>query len=403
MSRYTPDSSDFLCSDDSNASDLFPSSPTSHRFTSPPPPECQDVPGDNDLIWMASKRRTLPLELIEYIIKLFHRRYRSFRALRPLSETNSQFRTIALRTYMTSLSIQSAKQLTSLLKVHMSMPSRTEGGPTQKIRSTQIFITPLMNSPMTHLTSLTLTHLWYIDVLLLSMVSGAFPGLRSLHLSCSEHLDLSCCWGCFEESSSAVVHSPIPNHFRTVASLTSAFGKALKPLTKLIDLHLGIFLSDEEILEDHIDHYDSPRVYSRALRTTFGQNRNPGHTGAILSQSESLDPLHLEHVSYREDEEDQETVANIVFDEVPPFPHGPELCPICSIVVSSPDVRTRELEASLALALKLKSLRTIGWSSFFAWKLGPEDERRIGDWQRTTKTYILRSGGRVRVRRRPWG
>ena len=206
---------------------------------------------------------------------------------------------------------------------------------------------------------------------------------------------MSCCWACFEDSSSAVVHSPVPNHFPTVASLTvrssaryplivetllqSEFTKALKPLTKLTHLHLGIFLSDEDMLENHIDHYDSPGAYSRVLRTALTQNRNLAHTGTTLSQSESPSNVHLEHVSYREDEDDPDdskTAAITTFDEVPPFPHGPELCPICSITVSAPDVRTRELEASLVLAQKLKSLKTISWSSFFAWKLPSEDGKK---------------------------
>lgn len=158
------------------------------------------------------------------------------------------------------------------------------------------------------------------------------------------------------------------------------------------------------MLEDHIEHYDSPKAYSRVLRSTFGRNRM-AHTGTVLSQSESPSTACIGHVSYTEDEEDEDgltAAASMTFDEVPPFPHGPEMCPICSIMVSVPDVRTRELEASLALAQKLKSLRTISWSSFFAWKHPSEDGRRIGDWQRVTKTYVLRSGGRVRVRRRPW-
>lgn len=309
--------------------------------------------------------------------------------------------------------------MTGLRVLHISFAAEVRS--TQKTRSIQIFSVPLANSPMTHLTLLTLTELWRIDVLLLGTVSAAFPGLTSLHLSCSEHLDVSCCWTCLEDSSSAVVHSPIPNHFPTVAALTvcfsarcslsiktlfqNAFAKALKPLTKLTDLHLGIFLSDEEMLENHIDHYDSPGAYSRALRTTFGQKHTPTHVETVISQSESPRTPQLEDVSYMEDEQyphDSKAVENITFDEVPPFPHGPELCPICSIMVSGPEVRTRELEASLALARKLKSLRTIGWSSFFTWQPPSEDERRIGDWQRMTKTYVLRSGGRVRVRRRPW-
>jgi hypothetical protein len=120
MSQHIVDSSDLLCSDDSNAFDFFPSSPTSHRFTSPPLAEPV-----HDIILMPPKRHTLPLELIEYIIQLFHQRYRSFRTLRALSEANSRFRMIALRRYMTALNIQSTRQLTSLSKMHMSMLSRS--------------------------------------------------------------------------------------------------------------------------------------------------------------------------------------------------------------------------------------------------------------------------------------
>jgi hypothetical protein len=109
----------------------------------------------------------------------------------------------------------------SLRALHISFAAEVKS--TQKIRSMHIFVIPLTNSPMLHLTSLTLTELWHIDALLLSTVSGAFPGLMSLHLSCSEHLDVSCCWACFEDSSSTVVHSPIPNYFPTVASLAVRF------------------------------------------------------------------------------------------------------------------------------------------------------------------------------------
>lgn len=123
MSEREVDSSNLLCSDDSSLFDFFPSSPSSHRFTSPPLAECRDVPVD-DLSLRVPKRRTLPLELTEYIIELFHRRYRSFSALRALSEASSQFRVITLRRYMTSLNIHSAKQLTSLSKMHTSMLSR---------------------------------------------------------------------------------------------------------------------------------------------------------------------------------------------------------------------------------------------------------------------------------------
>ncbi|KAF9219744.1 hypothetical protein BS17DRAFT_760427 [Gyrodon lividus] len=423
------DSSCSLDSDESNASDhfYFTSSPSSHgtfthRFTSPGQEEYHDACSDELEASVLSRKRSLPIELIEYIFELFFRRYPSFRSIQPFSKANSQFRTVALRRYMISLRIDSARQLVSLEKMHVSMLSRSEaresvgfdwinlhisfaadGRSTQKNRLSHIFNTPLMNVPMTHLTTLTFTGLWRIDTALLGIISTAFPELTTLRLSCSEHLDVSCCWACFEESSSAVIHSPIPNHFSTASKLTTDFSKALKPLSKLTDLHLGIFLSDEEMLENHLEHYDSPRAYERTLRTTIGRNHSVTHTGTTLSQSESPSIGHIENVSYMEDEEDPDrATASIPFDDLPPFPHGPDLCPICSILVSAPEVRTRELEASLSLARKLKSLKTISWSSFFAWKQPSPDKENIGDWRRTTNTYVLRADGRVRVRRRPW-
>ncbi|KIK93697.1 hypothetical protein PAXRUDRAFT_46115, partial [Paxillus rubicundulus Ve08.2h10] len=295
------------------------------------------------------KKRNLPLELVEYIFELFFQRHSSFRSIAPFSNANSQFRNVALRRYMTSLRIDSARQLVSLERIHVSMLSRSEpcgsvgfdwtksltgksgtlasapwkpnllgslrilhvsfaadGRSTQKQRLKQIFSIPLMNSPMSHLTALALTNLWRIDIALLGIVSMAFPALGSLHLSCSEHLDVSCCWACFEESSSAVIHSPIPNHFPTVSKLATDFAKALKPLTNLTDLHLGIFLSDEEMLENHLEHYDSPRAYERTLRTSIGLDHAVTHAGIVLSQSESTSIGHAENVSYTEDEEDIE-------------------------------------------------------------------------------------------------
>jgi hypothetical protein len=158
------------------------------------------------------------------------------------------------------------------------------------------------------------------------------------------------------------------------------------------------------MLENHLEHYDSPRAYERTLRTSIGWDHAVAHTGIVLSQSESTSMGHAENVSYTEDEEDIEVAATnmVPFDELPPFPHGPDLCPICSILVSAPEVKTRELEASLSLARKLRSLRTIGWSSFFTCKHPFPDKTKTGDWRRATKTYVLRADGRVRVRRRPW-
>lgn len=70
-----------------------------------------------------------------------------------------------------------------------------------------------------HLTSLTLTSLPRIDTSLLLLLVRTFPRLTSLSISCTERLDLSCCWGCFEDSAGCTVHSPIPDMFADIAGL----------------------------------------------------------------------------------------------------------------------------------------------------------------------------------------
>lgn len=65
------------------------------------------------------------------------------------------------------------------------------------------------------LESLTLTSLSRIDVPLLKIIATRFPHLYTLSLSCTERLDLDCCWGCLADSASSIVHSPIPDMFAT--------------------------------------------------------------------------------------------------------------------------------------------------------------------------------------------
>ena len=85
-----------------------------------------------------------------------------------------------------------------------------------------------------------------------------------------------------------------------------AFGEALKPLRKLEDLFLGIYLSDEEVLYQHIAH------------------------------------------------------ANHA-DEA----HGPDECPLCTCFHAE-YVREVELLAGAELARYLPSLEIVSWSTWFA-------------------------------------
>lgn len=66
---------------------------------------------------------------------------------------------------------------------------------------------------------LKLTFLPRVDTTLLSLVAAHFPSLTTLDLSSVERLDEQCCWLCFQESSSCIVHSPIPDMFPSVDHL----------------------------------------------------------------------------------------------------------------------------------------------------------------------------------------
>ncbi|KAF9460534.1 hypothetical protein BDZ94DRAFT_1283902 [Collybia nuda] len=213
------------------------------------------------------------------------------------------------------------------------------------------------------LTSLTLSNLPRIDVVLLKLIARSFPRLMDLYLSCTERLEFSCCWSCFEDSLGCTIHSPIPDDYFEVSDLASAFACALKPLTCLTHLHLGIFLSDDQLLYAHIAH-------------SLGDEENMG----LVDNSGQLE-----------------------------------------------DVRTRELKASIVIAQKLKAIKSIGWSSFFTGMPGPskpagdvvgepvpkndassgdcgDNETENSEITKDMKTtiWVLRTNGRVRVRRTPW-
>ncbi|KAG2138757.1 hypothetical protein BD769DRAFT_1651087 [Suillus cothurnatus] len=388
--------------DEDDLDSLIPSSPSAytHTFTSPAPEQRESQPknilaADQETITHVKKTQ-LPIEVIDYIASFLFESCPSgcFFHIHSFSLVCSQFRRVALRHYFSSIRVASAKQLAAYTNFHFSLVSRNAPcdsvgfdyvKQSQTTRLKRIFsplVIPLTPRFPPQLTSLTMTQLWRIDVPLLKTVASAFPSVKILHLSCSEQLDVSCCWPCFEESSTAVVHSPIPNYFNDITKLTDNFADSLKPLTQLTDLHLGIFLSDEEMVEKHIEHCDTPLAFDHTLRTAFSPKAASPPTRNILSQLEIETTTGF--ISYSVDQDDKK-----------------ELCRTCKLIGSSSKVRIRELEASLALARKIKTLRTVGWSSFFTSQVF-EPDNKVGDWRRRTTAYILRANGRVRVRRRPW-
>ncbi|OAX38879.1 hypothetical protein K503DRAFT_740478 [Rhizopogon vinicolor AM-OR11-026] len=398
-----------------------------HTFTSPAPEQHAEsqpkqLPPSTDQREIThTKVPQLPIEVVDYIASFLFDSCPSasgcFFHIHSFSLVCSQFRHIALRHYFSSIRVVSARQLASYTDIHFSLTSRntsrhshlmitfsSDGRKSQATRLQRIFSPPAIHLSSwfpSCLTSLTLTKLWRIDVPLLKTLASAFASVKILHLSCSEQLDVSCCWPCFEESSTAVVHSPIPNYFSDITKLTDHFADALKSLTQLADLHLGIFLSDEEMVERHLEHYDTPLAFDQTLRTAFSPKRASLFTETVLSQLETESITGP--ISYSVDQDDEKEESHCgACTEVLPFPHGPELCSTCKLVGSAPKVRTRELEASLELARKIKTLETVGWSSFFTYQVYEPDNDKVGDWRRKTTVYILRANGKVRVRRRPW-
>ncbi|KAF7309794.1 Deacetylase sirtuin-type domain-containing protein [Mycena indigotica] len=204
--------------------------------------------------------------------------------------------------------------------VQLSIDFATEGLATQK------FAMHLVADAPPTLNILILTSLPSVNIPLLRLVASRFPYLTRLHLSTTERLDCHC-WNCYEESLGCTMHSPIPSMFSDAQHLSIVFARILQPLKLLTFLHLGIFLSDETLIDEHIRHAEQP------------------NTAAF----------------------------------------GPEQCVICDNVAEQ--VRLRELTAALDFAQHLKSLRTIGFSSFF--------DRAIPDVNNTI-VYILREGGRLR-------
>ncbi|KAI6010912.1 hypothetical protein F5J12DRAFT_781878 [Pisolithus orientalis] len=391
------------------------------------------------------QRKTLPLELVEQIFDLFFLEAKTFEDIRPFSMASTQFRTIVLRRYMSTLRICSKKQLISHTLMHYSVTFRSSphvyagfdwvkhlfvvpealttsrwkpdlfwdlrslhisladsGSRTQGSILNRISGKPTFATVASRLSSLTITSLWRIGVDLLSMVARIFPALTDLHLSSSENLDTSCCWLCYEESSAAVTHSPIPGHYANVRTLSTAFAEALSPLTKLVHLHLGIFLSDEDMVDAHIDHYDSPREYEHAL-LVYAAEKRPDEPVTTLKSSPRDRMGSLKRVSHTEQTgriwrtswTTGVTERSFLFHMVQAIARSvPFSCQLSQ-------VRARELEASLAIARKLRSVKTISWSSFFPSKLCTTAHASAGDGK-TTTTYVLRANGRVRVRRRPW-
>ena len=127
-------------------------------------------------------------------------------------------------------------------------------------------------------------------------------------------------------------------------SIQRAFGKALAPLHKLSFLHLGVYLSSNQLFENHLDH--------------AGDFNFPPNIMTAL-------------------------------------PFGPDCCVACNPLGGEP--RRLELVAAAVLAEHLPALERVTWSTWFA-------ENEYGDNQRekSTTVWTLAGDEGIAARRMPW-
>ncbi|OCH96316.1 hypothetical protein OBBRIDRAFT_809230 [Obba rivulosa] len=321
----------------------------------------------------------IPSEVIDEIVAAILADKRAFSSIMNFSLASYQFRQIAFRRFFGRLYARSSGHWTNCCKIpgmfswvrKLECYSSTLTGHCfylryfQNLQALEIDFfkdglstqSDRVKSILRHVTSgltrLTFTFLPRIDTPLLDIVASTLPDLETLELSCVGRLDEDCCWGCYEDSASCTIHSPLPDIYSNVDELVEAYGSALQPLQKLEHLHLGIFLSGLDAFDQHLLHAE---LEHRLLQFV------------------------MEHDHARDFE----------------LPFGLDFCHKCAEEHAC-EVRTRELYAGAAMATYLESLKTITWSSYFA-------EKQPGDniHERSTTMWIQRSEEKVRVRRAPW-
>lgn len=308
----------------------------------------------------------LPVELLDYIVThlLFDKPH--FAAINALSRASRLLREIAFRQFFSALFVTTKDQWRNMCRI----PRMTCWVRALEATSKSLYARPSNLLDFPHLTSvsidfdaeglkmqktsaklilahmpaqlkrLELLHLPSIPVYLLSLICDACPLLDALVLRCSDRLIAECCWSCYGAAADGTIHSPVPDHICNVSDFVKSYGAVLRPLTKLSYLHLGIFLSPQDLFT-----------------------------------------AHLEHV--------------VVPTDIREQPYGPDLCSLCE--EHADEIRETELAAAAAIAGYLPRLEAVTWSSWFA-RAEPGDDFR----ERSTTAWVLRDEQGVLVRRAPW-
>ncbi|KZT09842.1 uncharacterized protein LAESUDRAFT_694303 [Laetiporus sulphureus 93-53] len=314
-----------------------------------------------------TRKCILPIEVLEELVAFRFATNHAFSSIANLSLVSRQFRQLVLKRFFAKFHAKSAAHWTRCCQIPgvfnwvrtlhcfsgtlsvqpsllgcfkrlqiIELDFSSDGLATQSDRISFIF-----SHLTSNITELRLKCLPRIDHHLLALIASRFTALEMLDLTCADRLDEACCWLCYEESSSCSDHSPVPDCHSSVEDLSVAFATALKPLKRLEHLFIGIFLSDLDLLYEHLSHWHEFNV---------------------------------------------EFVGT----------YGPDSCPAC-LERHSSSVRQKELIASVSIARTLPFLKTISWNTFFA-----EDQPGDDAGARVTTLWIRRIDGFIQARRAPW-
>ncbi|KAA1468901.1 hypothetical protein DENSPDRAFT_915585, partial [Dentipellis sp. KUC8613] len=370
-------------------------------------------------------RVQLPVEVIDRILQtLLEGSGRKFSSIAAFSLASHQFRVVAFRQYFSRVQLKKIRDINDILwfskwfdcirtltitssvlaskaialhelhvtTMHISFALENFVTLTSRI------LVDLPQLPST-LKSLQLTSLPRISSALLKKIAKVCPELEELHLSVAERIDDSCCWGCLEESTTCITHSPLGDSRNSIEDLAVSPPSPLKQLKHLKHLSIGVLLSHETVLLSHINDHGAAEVPEDGdtLSSPSADISSAPETPA------SQQPAHSDEVV---DGYSTPGIRTSLVGGGRPLHEDsclPSSCPSC-IQSHSIRVRNDEMTTSIKVAQVLRGLETIRWSSWFSSNCQEEDDasRYDGGNPRWTKLWILRKGGRIRVKRHPW-
>ncbi|KZV61347.1 hypothetical protein PENSPDRAFT_693480 [Peniophora sp. CONT] len=363
-----------------------------------------------------SSQPYIPVEIVEQIALECIGADRSFAALVGMSSASRLLRGIVLRVFFRHTRMLSTVTAQNMIRIpglsrwirHLSLNNQTvkhliHTDSVLKLRDLSLisldiqpYVPPttsalpdaLIDGLPSTLRDLRITSLAHIGPAGLAGIARTCKALEELELSVVDALRGACCWQCFGESESRVVHSPVMHGrwAQTLEQVIDAYADALRPLPRLRRLALGVFLSPAAVLTTHLDLHRADSLPYATEGTPAYDVASAQHTpAAARSPHFKMSDYHLV----------QAPPAANIRDHVARFGlfATPSRCKEC-VREYSESVRKDELHATVRLAQRLKGLESVWWSSWFS-----------GDnWQGSTgamwtRLSVAREGMRLKVAR----